>query len=121
MKRILLVEDNLFSSGFFRTVLEQQAFVITTAASAETGLRLLTSSEFDLLLVDIRLPGMRGDEFIRQVYALHPQLPIIVISGAGDFDAEELMNLGVRKVLIKPLTNQELLSAVCSLAPTEPV
>lgn len=120
MNRILLVEDNVFSSGFFKTVLEHEGYQVVVSQSAEDALKQVSASNYQLVVVDINLPGMRGDQFIRNLHKSESHLPIIVISGSGDYDSSELQQLGVRKILLKPVTNEELVQAVYPLVPHEP-
>jgi CheY-like chemotaxis protein len=79
--RALLVDDNRDGVMARKSLLEEQGFVITTATNGEEGIEALSKSEFDLMVTDFKMPKMNGIELIRRARALHPKLPIILLSG----------------------------------------
>lgn len=69
-------------------------------------------TRFDLVITDFSMPAMSGLELARAVSATRPDLPILLLSGYLDFDEAELAEAGVRRVLRKPMTMQELAAAI---------
>jgi len=103
-----------------RLLLERAGHSVVTADDGRKGLALCRAGDFDLLFLDIFMPGMDGFETMRMVRLQHPQLPIIVISGrpvsaepesAPDF-LTMATKLGAVSSLQKPFRPVELLTAV---------
>jgi CheY-like chemotaxis protein len=78
--RILVVDDDKISCGLFAEVLGAEGHEIGKAYSGEEALERLRSEPYDLLLVDVRMPGMTGLEVTRIMRQEQPQLPIIVMN-----------------------------------------
>ena len=120
MTRILVVDDDPLVASAIRAWLEDRGFEIVTADGGETGLRALDGSAFDLMIVDIFMPHMRGFESIRVFHQQAPTVPLIAISGyvfaeqrtpAPDFLSMAL-ELGAARCLRKPFTPATLLGAI---------
>ncbi|WP_249780250.1 response regulator [Bradyrhizobium sp. dw_411] len=101
-------------------MLERAAHAVEAVDNSNAGLRLLESQGFDLLVVDIFMPGMDGFETMRLVHQSRPQMPVIVMSGQQFRSASErgpdflhmATKLGAISSLQKPFRPQELLAAV---------
>lgn len=79
------------------------------ASNGPEAIDLLTKNHTDILITDIRMPGISGLELIAQAHGLNPELRFIVISGYADFSyAQEAISLGVSGYLLKPVNEQEL-------------
>ena len=118
--RILIVDDDPLISGAMRLWLEARGYEVDTADGAETGLRALDAGKFDLMVVDIFMPHMRGFESVRVFHQQAPLVPLIAISGyvfaeqrapAPDF-LRMALNLGATRCLRKPFTPAILLAAI---------
>jgi len=81
---ILLVDDNTLGLAARKSVLEELGHRVKTARSAEEGLAEFRQAQFDLVITDYKMPGMDGIELIRQIRALRPSVPVILISGYTD-------------------------------------
>ena len=81
---ILVVDDERNIRRTLRMVLEGAGFEVAEAESAEAGLLALDEFEVDLIILDIRLPKMDGMAFLREMLALDPELPVVLITGHGD-------------------------------------
>ena len=109
-KRIVLVEDDLDLARLYRGVLRMAGFDAMHVADGWSALRTIEDERPDLIVVDIHLPGLRGDELLNEL-AQRPetrQIPAIVVTGSD-------INLAVaqaKQVLRKPCPPDHLLSAV---------
>ena len=129
MKRILVVDDDPLITTAIRSWLGNQDFEVVTADGGATGLAALDGSTFDLMIVDIFMPHMRGFESIRVFHQCAPGIPLIAISGyvfaeqrtpAPDF-LQMALQLGATRCLRKPfgpatlsaVINQCLVEAAC--------
>jgi len=120
MIRILIVDDDPLISGAMRVWLETRGYDVVTADGAEAGLRVLDGGGFDLMIVDIFMPHMRGFESVRVFHQQAPTVPLIAISGyvfaeqrapAPDF-LRMALDLGAARCLRKPFTPLTLLTLI---------
>ncbi|HXC61943.1 MAG TPA: HD domain-containing phosphohydrolase [Nitrospiria bacterium] len=112
-QRILVVDDEPFIIELCQRFLTAAGYTVQTALSGEEALRLFKPYRPDLVLTDIRMPGMNGLELIQEVKQQETNLAIVVITGHGTLStAIETMKEGVLGFVIKPFTEDELLSAV---------
>jgi CheY-like chemotaxis protein len=120
MARILVVDDDVAVQMTVRLLLERAGHSVVTAGDGRKGLSLCETGDFDLLFLDIFMPGMDGFETMRMVRQQHALMPIIVISGqpvsaepdaAPDF-LTMATKLGAISSLQKPFKPAELLAAV---------
>lgn len=120
MANILIVDDDPAVQITIRLLLERAGHHITVAGDGRQGLALFEAGQFDLLFLDIFMPGMDGLETMRRIRMLQPALPIIVISGRSitpDAYAEPdflkmATKLGAVASLQKPFRPDALLAAV---------
>jgi CheY-like chemotaxis protein len=120
LARILVVDDDVAVQSTVRLLLERAGHSVVTAGDGRKGLSLCGTGDFDLLFLDIFMPGMDGFETMRMVRLRHPLMPIIVISGrpiseepgsAPDF-LTMATKLGAVSSLQKPFRPADLLAAV---------
>jgi len=120
MNRILIVDDDPLISGAIRLWLEARGYEVNAADGAEAGLRALDAGHYDLMIVDIFMPHMRGFESVRVFHQQAPQVPLIAISGyvfaeqrapAPDF-LRMALDLGAARCLRKPFTPGTLLAVI---------
>jgi CheY-like chemotaxis protein len=120
LANILIVDDDPAVQLTIRLILERAGHHVTAAGDGRKGLAQFEASQFDLLFLDIFMPGMDGLETMRHIRALAPAIPIIVISGrsaAPDAYAEPdflkmATKLGAVASLPKPFRPDALLAAV---------
>ena len=103
MTRVLVVDDEQSIRITLEANLELAGFAVTTADSAENALSLLREQKFDLVLTDVRMPGMNGVELFRAVRALDPRIPVILMTAfAVESLIVEAINEGAFTVVSKP-------------------
>lgn len=114
--KILVVDDEAVIINLCKKTLTREGFDVTTASSGKEGLDKLKNSRVDVLITDIRMPGMDGKELLDEAMKLHPDLLALIITGHGTLNlAMETMKLGAQDFLLKPFTSGELKSALCNL------
>jgi DNA-binding NtrC family response regulator len=102
--RVLLIEDNADAARFVAGALRagSDPFDVTAVPSAEAGLRHLGEHPTDVVLLDYRLPDADGLECLRRIRRQHPDMPVVLITGAGSEEiAVEAMKLGASDYVVK--------------------
>lgn len=127
MARVLVVEDvEAVRKAISAVLTTLGGHEVITAPNGRTGLDLLSFHDIDVVISDIWMPGKDGIAFLKEAKALHPTLPVIVITGGGpDFPPIELSvtvveSHGADAVLIKPFEDETLLAHVARLAAPHP-
>lgn len=80
--RILIIDDEIAISGSLASFLEDNDFEVSACQSAEEALELLATETFDAAIVDLRLPGMNGENFIVNAHAIRPELKYMIHTGS---------------------------------------
>lgn len=102
-KRILVVDDDDSLRMTLVAGLELEGFIAAEADTGERALDLLATRPFDLVLSDIRMPGMGGDELFRQIKRRYPEMPVVLMTAfAGEDIVRGLTDKGAYAVLTKP-------------------
>ena len=120
MAKILVVDDDVAVQTTIRLILERAGHNVIVASDGRKGLAIFETGEFDLLFLDIFMPGMDGIETMRLVHQQQPLIPIIVISGdpltsgSGPDFLTMATKLGAVRSLQKPFKPAALLAAVTS-------
>ena len=108
-ERILLVDDDPKFRQIMQAFLELKGFRVTAASSGQEALAQLTRSEPQVILLDMKMPGMDGLLTLKHIRASHPAVPVIFVTQA---DEEEMLGeagmLGVNGYLTKPFSFQAL-------------
>lgn len=113
LKRILLIEDDKRIAQNIYRGLNNEGFDIQVAYDGITGKQLAISDEYDLLLLDINLPGMKGTEVCRQVREYKPKIPIIMLTAYGEIeDKIEGLQRGADDYMVKPFDFRELVARI---------
>src|SRR5467141_1522520 len=109
MPAILIVEDEAKMRRLLELNLEEEGFTTLSAGDAETGLKLLRENSVDLVVTDLRLPGMNGLEFLQAVKHQNAALPVIVMTAFGTVEtAVEAMKAGASDYVLKPFSLDEM-------------
>ncbi len=108
--RILVVDDEAAQRESLGGFLVKQGFDVVLAADGETALRILQGAVVDVMLTDVRMPGLDGVELLRRARELNPLLEVVVMTAFGTIaDAVEAMRTGAASYLTKPVDLDEIL------------
>jgi CheY-like chemotaxis protein len=114
--RILVVDDEETIRRAVRTVLERAGYEVREARSGQDAVRMWREEANDLLITDIHMADKGGIETILELRALHPNIPVIAVSGSGEMKCRDLLRdanlLGSIQTLDKPFKLAELLELV---------
>jgi len=111
--RILIIEDDRGVQKALRRLFEGEGFSVDVAGNGAEGLELFRAAAPSVVVLDLRLPGMLGQDVCREISAVAPSLPIIILSARTDvMDKVLLLELGAHDYVTKPFSPRELLARV---------
>ena len=114
--RLLVVDDEEHLSAAMRRGLVQEGFAVDVAATGTRALELAEDGEYDVILLDLMLPGVSGYEVARQLRARGDWTPILVVSAKdGEYDQADALDLGADDFLAKPFSFVVLLARLRAL------
>lgn len=109
-KEILIVDDEEVVQDVLKSLLEKNGYRTTGVYSAEEALEVLENKDWDLVLLDLMLPGMSGLDALPEMMKKNPNLPVMMITAFGTIEsAVKAMQLGAHHYLTKPFKNDEVL------------
>jgi CheY-like chemotaxis protein len=120
MSRVLVVDDDPMVCAAIEVCLQQNGFEVIVAEGGDAGLSALETSRFDVMLVDVFMPHMRGFESIRIFHECAPATPLVAMSGyafantpspSPDF-LKMALDLGATRCLAKPFRSDTLLATI---------
>ena len=115
LPRLLIIDDEPSIRESLDTLLTLEGFDVTLARDGAEGLDLLSRSEFDLLLLDLALPGESGIDLLPRITGLHPHLPVIMITAFGTVgNVVDAVRAGAENFIQKPWDNEKLLADIRS-------
>lgn len=113
MTRILVVDDEQAIRQTLKEILSFEGYAVDTAENGKDGLAMLTDNLYDVVLSDIKMPGMDGMEFLAKTNEIAPDLPVIMISGHGSIEvAVESVRKGAYDFITKPPDLNRLLITI---------
>ena len=113
MQTILVIDDDESLRDTVSVMLEQENFRVLLAADGREGYDKAVTLKPDLILVDLRLPGMSGTDICKQLRASNVKTPIVVLSALGDeVDKVLLLEIGADDYVVKPFGRRELLARI---------
>lgn len=102
--KILIIDDELTVRQTLARILQRAGFEVTTAENGEQGLAFLETTTFDLIYMDIRMPGLAGPEVLKLVHTRYPTIPVVLFTAQPDINsAVEALRSGATDYLLKPL------------------
>jgi CheY-like chemotaxis protein len=110
MTRILIVDDEPEATATLSKFLETRGYTTDTAANGSQALEQVRTIRYELVMTDLRMPGMDGADFLVRVRLEQPQLPIVVMTGHTSLGSQDDLwrRAGVDVVLHKPLNLREV-------------
>jgi two-component system, NtrC family, response regulator AtoC len=113
MGSILIIDDDDQLRQSFDKLLKEEGYDVKTAASGESGLESIKSGIPDLVVLDMRLPGMNGLETFRKIHDIEPKLPVIIMTAYGTTEtAIEATKMGAFDYILKPFDIPDLLLVI---------
>jgi DNA-binding NtrC family response regulator len=113
--RLLIIDDEPSIRESLEVLLTLEGFDVTLAVDGKQGLDILSRAEFDLLLLDLALPGESGIDLLPRITAMHPQLPVIMITAFGTVNnVVDAIRAGAENFVQKPWDNEKLLADIRS-------
>jgi DNA-binding NtrC family response regulator len=110
---VLIIDDEAEIRESLQTLLELEGFAVETAATGEAGLQRIGEHPFDLILLDLTLPGRNGMEILAEIRAHETGLPVIMITAFGTVEnAVRAMQGGAANFVQKPWDNEKLVADV---------
>ena len=111
--KILLIEDDAGIVMTLRRLLREEGYEVVVETRGDTGLGRARHEEFDVVVTDMKLPGLNGLDLVRELHTLKPRLPIILMTAHGTTEtAIEAIKSGAYDYLLKPFDMPELLALV---------
>ena len=112
---ILLIDDEPIALSNMSHVLEREGYKVTACENGESGLAAMQSTEFDIVLTDLRMPGIDGMDVLRHIRESTPDVPVIMITGHAALDsAVDAMKAGAIHYIAKPFRLDEARDVVRS-------
>lgn len=107
---ILIIDDEAALRHTLARILQNAGFEVTTAENGEQGLTFTQSANFDMVFMDLRMPGMAGMEALKLIHAGKPELPVVLFTAQPDLNsALDALRYGATDYLLKPLKPQEII------------
>lgn len=119
--RALVVDDDVAVYTLCQSMLQPSGFVVETCATGQQALHLLETSSYDLLLIDLHMPDMRGIDVLRELLRRASRAAVVVMSGDATLeDTGQAMLMGAHGILLKPFSTAELRSVVAEVLRKRP-
>jgi nitrogen regulation protein NR(I) len=113
--RLLIIEDDLSTAAALQKVLRAENYAVDLAERGDAGLALARQQPYDLVITDLKLPGLGGLELVAQLHAAKPRLPMIMMTAHGTTEtAIEATKRGAFEYVVKPFEADELLDLVAT-------
>jgi len=111
--RILIIDDEAAIRDSLTDLLGMEGFEVTLAVDGPTGIEQLAAGEFDLLLLDLALPGESGIDLLPKILEMQPRLPVIMITAYGKVsNVVDAIRAGAENFVQKPWDNEKLLADI---------
>jgi excisionase family DNA binding protein len=115
-RKILVVDDEVDICELFVRALSKRGFLVDTANTGQDGIRMATTQNYDLIFLDLKMPGMTGVETFKELKRLNVRSLTVIVTGYPDSDLlAETMKLGPLTIILKPFDLSEIQRAVEAL------
>jgi len=110
---LLVVDDEEVIREGMRRILEAEGYHVTNSASGRTAIEKIQERDFDVVITDLKMPGMDGMEVLKAIKILQPEVPVVIITGYSTVDtAVEAMKNGAFDYIAKPFTSDLIIDKV---------
>lgn len=107
--RILLVDDDEVMLKTFQLILEEEGYLVETSTNGQNAIDKVNKNNFNLIILDIVLPDVRGDEIAKKIKRISRTSKIIFITGYSKFKKEDSLDINFEtNIILKPITVKEL-------------
>lgn len=111
--RILVIEDEARIQAFVARGLEAEGYTVVAAGDGRRGIDLASGAHWDLVVLDLLLPGLNGLQVLRELHRTKPELPVVILSARSDVQTKlRGFELGATDYLAKPFSLDELLARI---------
>ncbi|MEW5894672.1 MAG: response regulator [Candidatus Omnitrophota bacterium] len=115
-KKVLIVDDDVDFCDSLADILEGENLKTTTAYIGEDAVRLIESQVFDIVLLDIKMPGIDGISVLKLIKKAHPQTRVIIMTGYADVDrVKQALQEKAEKIVYKPFEVKDFIETIRSL------
>ena len=113
-ERILVIDDELDMLMLLRMIIEDNTdYEVDTTNNPSEALKMVMENDYDLVISDLKMPGMDGLELFDEVKGMKPDLPLIIITAYGSLEtADEAMKMGVADFITKPFRKDSILFTI---------
>jgi DNA-binding NtrC family response regulator len=112
-KSILIVDDDKYILNIFSRILQKQGYDVDTAETGQEALEKLDTKEYNLALIDVKLPDTNGTDLLAKIHTIKPEIIKIAITGFPSLeDATKVMDQGATAYLVKPVKSEELVKII---------
>jgi DNA-binding NtrC family response regulator len=109
MSKILVIDDEPSIRDLLDTLLRRKGYVVVLAESGRKGLELFRREHPDVIILDMKMPGMDGLTVLQEIHRLDPRQPVIILTGAGTAEMEQQVRaLGVTEFVEKEFSLDHL-------------
>ncbi|MBC8440531.1 MAG: sigma-54-dependent Fis family transcriptional regulator [Deltaproteobacteria bacterium] len=113
MENILIVDDEKNYPTIIGEILQEEGYTSLTASSGMEALDILKNELIDLVLTDVKMPGMSGIQLLEKIKEIKPDIPVIIMTAYGSVEkAVEAMHKGAYTFILKPFENQALIAHI---------
>ncbi len=113
MSTVLIIDDDDQLRMSFERLLIEEGYQVRTAASGEAGIRMVDDAPPDLVILDVRLPGMNGLETFQRIHSIEQKLPVIIMTAFGTTEtAIEATKMGAFDYVVKPFDIPQMLTTI---------
>ena len=111
--KVLVVDDDLEMCGMLSDVLKEEGFFVTTTGDSLEASKILKREEFDVLVTDLKMKGLKGLDLLEGVNKVAPMTPVIIITAFGTIEsAIKAMKMGAYDYITKPFQMDEIVLTV---------
>ena len=116
MKKVLIVDDEMDTRALIKKLLEDEGLQVYTAKDGKEGIRNIKKTKFDLVLIDMFMPGMSGREMCERIKnnakTKHTRFAFLTVAKFGEQGKEELRRLGSLDYIQKPIDNEDFIKRI---------